>query len=54
MNKDKYQVLCFLDEEYGRDVEILLPLIYFMETELDCEVDFSFIWNIDCRFYGSI
>ncbi len=46
MNKNKYNVLCFLDEDHGRDVEILIPLIYFMETELNCEVDFSFIWNI--------
>ncbi|MGC9345028.1 MAG: BFO_1060 family glycosyltransferase, partial [Bacteroidales bacterium] len=46
MQNKKYKILCFLDDDHGRDVEILIPLIYFAERELNCEVDFSFIWNI--------
>ncbi|MFW5821291.1 MAG: BFO_1060 family glycosyltransferase [Bacteroidota bacterium] len=46
MGKSKYKALCFLDDDHGRDVEIMIPLIYFAERELNCEVDFSFIWNI--------
>lgn len=46
MVKNKYKALCFLDDDHGRDVEIMIPLIYFAERELNCEVDFSFMWNI--------
>lgn len=46
MGKGKYKALCFLDDDHGRDVEIMIPLIYFAERELNCEVDFSFMWNI--------
>jgi surface carbohydrate biosynthesis protein len=46
MENKKYNILCFLDDDHGRDVEILIPLIYFAERELNCKVDFSFIWNI--------
>lgn len=46
MNDTKYRLLCFLDDDHGRDVEIMIPLIYFAENVLNCEVDFSFIWNI--------
>lgn len=46
MGKTKYKALCFLDDDHGRDVEIMIPLIYFAERELNCEVDFSFMWNI--------
>ncbi len=46
MKKNKYKALCFFDNDHGRDVEIMIPLIYFAERELNCEVDFSFIWNI--------
>lgn len=46
MENKKYRILCFLDDDHGRDVEIMIPLVYFAERELNCEVDFSFIWNI--------
>lgn len=43
---NKYRILCFLDDDHGRDVEIMLPLVYFAERELNCDVDFSFMWNV--------
>lgn len=42
----KYRSLCFVDDQQGRDVELLLPLIYYAEKYLDCEVRFVFIWDI--------
>ncbi len=41
-----YKALCFLDDEQGRDVELLLPLIYHAEKYLDCDVKFVFVWDI--------
>jgi surface carbohydrate biosynthesis protein len=41
-----YRVLCFVDDQQGRDVELLLPLIYHAEKHLNCEVKFRFIWDI--------
>ncbi len=40
------QILCYLDNDYGRDAEILLPLVYFAEKYLSCKVKFAFIWDI--------
>lgn len=45
LSKNKY-ILCYLDTDYGRDSEILLPLVYFAERYLDCRVEFAFIWDI--------
>jgi len=44
--KAKHKVLCFLIEDWGRDPEMLLPLIYFAEKYCNCEVRFEFTWNI--------
>lgn len=41
-----YKALCFLDDEQGRDVELLLPLIYHAERYLGCDVKFVFVWDI--------
>lgn len=40
------RVLCFLDSDSGRDVEMLLPLVYFIEKFLNCRVEFNFIWDV--------
>ena len=45
-NPNKIKVLCFLENDYGRDVEILMPLIYFAENYLNCEISFKLIWDI--------
>ncbi len=42
----KYHILCILDDDYGRDVELLLPLIYYAEKYLNCFVEYAFIWDI--------
>jgi surface carbohydrate biosynthesis protein len=42
----KYKALCFVDDQQGRDVEMLLPLVYFAEKHLGCQVRFVFIWDI--------
>jgi hypothetical protein len=40
------RVLCFLDNDNGRDVEMMLPLVYFIEKFLACRVEFNFIWDV--------
>lgn len=42
----KSLVLCFLTEDQGRDVEMLLPLIYYAERFLNCKVEFAFAWEV--------
>lgn len=47
MQKDKkHRILCFLDEDYGRDVEIVLPVLIFAEKFLSCSVEFAFVWDV--------
>lgn len=41
----KYEVLCFLDHDQGRDMEIMMPLVYFAEKYLSCKIEFVFIWE---------
>ncbi len=41
----KYIINCFLDNDSGRDVEILLPIIVFAENHLNCKVNFRFLWD---------
>lgn len=43
---NKYKVLCFVDDDHGRDVEIVIPVVYYMEKYLNCEVEFVFVWDI--------
>ncbi|MFC2081216.1 BFO_1060 family glycosyltransferase [Bacteroidota bacterium] len=43
---NQIRILCFLDTDTGRDVEILLPLVYVAEKYFNCMVDFAFIWDI--------
>lgn len=42
----KHNVLCFVPENKGRDVEIVIPLAFFCERYLNCDVEFVFIWDI--------
>jgi surface carbohydrate biosynthesis protein len=42
----RFRTLCYVDDQQGRDVEMLLPLIYYAEKYLRCEVRFVFIWDI--------
>lgn len=35
-----------MDSQKGRDVEILMPLIYFIEKHLNCEVIIRLIWDL--------
>jgi surface carbohydrate biosynthesis protein len=44
--KNKYKILCYLDAEKGRDVEILLPLVYFAERFLNCKIKFVLIYDV--------
>ena len=46
----KIKIVCFTDDDYGRDVEILLPLIYYAEKYLNCEVEFVIPWDIYAIF----
>ena len=41
-----HKVFCFVDDQQGRDVELLLPLVYYAEKYLDCKVEFRFVWDI--------
>ncbi len=42
----KTKVLAFLDHEEGRDVEIIMPLVYYAETYLEASVEFAFVWDV--------
>lgn len=42
----QYKILCYLDEDYGRDVEIVLPVLIFAEKFLSCSVEFAFVWDV--------
>lgn len=42
----KYHILCYLDDDIGRDVEIVFPVVYYAEKYLNCEVEFAFVWDI--------
>lgn len=42
---ERTKLLCFLDDEYGRDVEMVLPVLYFAERYLHCDIKFAFAWN---------
>jgi surface carbohydrate biosynthesis protein len=41
-----YKVFCFVDDQQGRDIELLLPLVYHAEKCLNCKVEFRFVWDI--------
>jgi len=41
------KALCYFDAEKGRDVEILMPVLYFAEKYLNIEFEKSFIFDID-------
>lgn len=43
----KIKALCYFDNDKGRDVEILMPLLYYAETYLNIEVEKAFIFDID-------
>jgi hypothetical protein len=42
----KIKILCYLHQDTGRDVEILLPVIYFLENYLNSSVEIAFIYDI--------
>jgi len=44
------KILCYLDDDHGRDVEILIPIVYVAEKYLDCKVEFVFVWDIFAIF----
>jgi len=43
----KVKTLCYFDNDKGRDVEILMPLLYYGEKYLNLEVEKAFIFDID-------
>jgi surface carbohydrate biosynthesis protein len=42
----KYKVLCFTDNDSGRDVEMILPLRYFAERFLNCSFVHAFVYDV--------
>jgi hypothetical protein len=45
MTKD-IRILCYLDNDRGRDAEMMLPLVYFIEKVLNIPVEFAFVWDV--------
>jgi len=43
----KIRTLVFFDHDIGRDVEILMPVLYYGEKYLDLEIEKAFIFDID-------
>jgi hypothetical protein len=46
-SQDKIKALCYFDDDKGRDVEILMPVLYYAETYLNVEIEKAFIFDID-------
>src|SRR5690606_12847518 len=46
MRKEQFKVLCFTYEDYGRDIEMLLPLRYFAERFLNCRFEHAFVYDV--------
>jgi hypothetical protein len=44
--KNRKKVLCFIDFDKGRDIEILMPVVYYIERYLDADVKFEFLYNL--------
>jgi len=40
------RILCYLDNDRGRDAEMMLPVVYFIENVLECSVEFAFVWDV--------
>lgn len=47
LQNKKIKALCYFDDEKGRDVEILIPVLYYVEKYLNIEVEKAFIFDID-------
>lgn len=45
-SSQKYLVLAYVDNALGRDTEILLPVAFCLENYFECEVQFTFIWDL--------
>lgn len=45
INRQPFYGICFLQEDKGRDVEIVLPIVYAAERFLNCKIDFELKWN---------
>lgn len=41
----KTKILAYLDNDSGRDVEIMLPVLYFAEQFLNCEIILAFVYD---------
>jgi len=42
----KKHILCYLDNDRGRDAEMMLPVVYYLEHFLNCTVEFAFVWDV--------
>ncbi len=42
----RIRVLAFLDNPLGRDTEIILPIGHGLESYLNCQVKYKFIWDL--------
>jgi len=40
------RILCYLENDRGRDTEMMLPLVYFIEKILNLNVEFAFVWDV--------
>ncbi|MCD6201278.1 MAG: hypothetical protein J7K46_05655 [Bacteroidales bacterium] len=45
-NRKSINAICYLEDDYGRDAQMMLPLIYFAEKYLHCHISFKLIWDI--------
>lgn len=45
LNEKRRYGICFMQEDKGRDTEIVLPIVYAAEQFLNCTIDFELKWN---------
>ncbi|NOZ33893.1 MAG: hypothetical protein GXO80_01165 [Chlorobi bacterium] len=47
LQTEKIHILCFFDNDKGRDFEILMPVLYYAEKYLNAVTENAFIFDID-------
>lgn len=47
LQERKIKALCYFDNDKGRDVDILIPVLYYAERYLNIEIEKAFIFDID-------
>ncbi len=45
MKEGKLKILAYFDNDSGRDVEMMIPVLYFIRNYLNCKVELAFVFD---------